>query len=98
MVRLTKMRDNLGQQRRGRTDGAIRSTADRRPMGENPSLASEAAAPPAGRQTTGRRPQSARRNSVDFAQWRDQVPENHLLHLLDRHISFDFVREKLKDS
>jgi hypothetical protein len=64
------MRDNLGQQRRGRTDGAIRSTADRRPMGENPSLASKAAAPPAGRQTTGQRPQSARRNSVDFAQWR----------------------------
>ena len=27
-----------------------------------------------------------------------QVPENHLLRLLDRHISFDFVREKLKDS
>jgi transposase len=24
----------------------------------------------------------------------DQVPENHLLRLLDRHISFDFVREK----
>src|SRR6201987_3976498 len=28
----------------------------------------------------------------------DQVPKNHLLRLLDRHISFDFVREKLKDS
>ncbi len=28
----------------------------------------------------------------------DQVPENHLLRLLGRHISFDFVREKLKDS
>ena len=28
----------------------------------------------------------------------DQVPENHLLRLMDRHISFDFVREKLKDS
>ena len=27
----------------------------------------------------------------------DQVPENHLLRLIDRHISFDFVREKLKD-
>jgi transposase len=23
----------------------------------------------------------------------DQVPENHLLRLIDRHISFDFVRE-----
>src|ERR1700739_305348 len=28
----------------------------------------------------------------------DQVPKNHLLRLIDRHISFDFVREKLKDS
>jgi transposase len=28
----------------------------------------------------------------------DPVPENHLLRLLDRHSSFDFVREKLKDS
>jgi transposase len=28
----------------------------------------------------------------------DQVPENHLLRLIDRHISLDFVRAKLKDS
>ena len=28
----------------------------------------------------------------------DQVPENHLLRLIDRHVSFDFVREKLKNS
>ena len=28
----------------------------------------------------------------------DQVPENHLLRLIDRHISFDFVGEKLQDS
>jgi len=28
----------------------------------------------------------------------DQVPENHLLRLIDRYISFDFVRTKLKDS
>ena len=28
----------------------------------------------------------------------DQVPENHLLRLIDKHISFEFVREKLKDS
>ena len=28
----------------------------------------------------------------------DQVPENHLLRLIDRHIRFDFVRDKLKDS
>ena len=26
----------------------------------------------------------------------DQVPENHLLRLIEKHISFDFVREKLK--
>lgn len=28
----------------------------------------------------------------------DQVPENHLLRLIDRHVSFDFVHEKLRDS
>src|SRR5271155_5547146 len=28
----------------------------------------------------------------------DQVPENHLLRLVDKHINFGFVREKLKDS
>ncbi len=28
----------------------------------------------------------------------DQVPENHLLRLIDRHVSFDFVREKLRAS
>ncbi len=28
----------------------------------------------------------------------DHIPEDHLLRLIDRHISFDFVREKLKDS
>jgi len=28
----------------------------------------------------------------------DQVPENHLLLLIEKHISFAFVREKLKDS
>jgi transposase len=27
----------------------------------------------------------------------DQVPENHLLRLIDRHVSFDFVREKLRE-
>lgn len=27
----------------------------------------------------------------------DQVPENHLLRLIDRHVSFDFVRDKLRD-
>ena len=28
----------------------------------------------------------------------DQVPETHLLRLIDRHISFELVREQLKDS
>jgi transposase len=28
----------------------------------------------------------------------DQVPEDHLLRLIDRHVSFDFVRARLKDS
>ena len=27
-----------------------------------------------------------------------QVPENHLLRLIDRHISFEFVRQQLKGS
>ena len=26
----------------------------------------------------------------------DQVPENHLLRLIDKHISFAFVRERLR--
>jgi hypothetical protein len=28
----------------------------------------------------------------------DQVPETHLLRLIERHISFEFVRERLKNS
>lgn len=28
----------------------------------------------------------------------DQIPETHLLRLIDKHISFDFVREQLKAS
>jgi len=28
----------------------------------------------------------------------DQVPENHLLRVIDRHVRFDFVREKLRAS
>ena len=27
----------------------------------------------------------------------DQIPENHLLRLIEKHISFAFVREQLKD-
>src|SRR5215472_5133719 len=28
----------------------------------------------------------------------DQIPENHWLRLIDKHISFEFVRQQLKDS
>ncbi len=28
----------------------------------------------------------------------DQIPENHLLRLINKHISFEFVRLQLKDS
>jgi len=28
----------------------------------------------------------------------DQVPENHLQRLIDKHINFEFVRQQLKDS
>jgi transposase len=28
----------------------------------------------------------------------NQVPEDHLLHRIDGHVSFDFVQEKLRDS
>src|SRR5215467_15985927 len=28
----------------------------------------------------------------------DQIPENHLLRLIDKHISFEFVRQQLKAS
>src|SRR5580704_10929434 len=70
MVSLAKTRDKFGQQRQGRTDGAIRSTADRRPMGKDRSLAPEAAQAPAWWQTASQRPQSARRDSVDSTQRR----------------------------
>jgi transposase len=28
----------------------------------------------------------------------DYVPENHLLRLIDKHVSLDFIRERLKGS
>jgi hypothetical protein len=28
----------------------------------------------------------------------DQIPETHLLRLIDKHISFEFVRPQLRDS
>ena len=40
------------------------------------------------------------RSEVLFYYFRleDQIPENHLLRLIDKHISFEFVRLELKDS
>src|ERR1700745_2473445 len=70
MVDLLKTRDKFRQQRQGRVDGAIRSSADRRPMGENPSLAAKTTPTPTGRAASVRRPQSAGRHFVDSAQWR----------------------------
>lgn len=32
-----------------------------------------------------------------YSRIEDHIPEHHLLRLIDRHICFDFVREKLKD-
>ena len=34
----------------------------------------------------------------DYFPLKDQVPETHLLPLIDKHISLGFVREKLKQS
>src|SRR5487761_185729 len=33
-----------------------------------------------------------------YSRLEDQVPEDHLLRLVDKHISFDFVRQQLRDS
>jgi transposase len=30
--------------------------------------------------------------------WQDQIPEGHLLRLIDRHVEFHFVRERLRGS
>src|SRR5438876_5745024 len=64
------MRDKQGQQRRWRADGAIRSSVDRRPMGEGPALASSSTFATTRRTATGLRPQGARRPFVDSAQRR----------------------------
>ncbi len=53
---------------RGRVDGAIRSAADRRPVGQNPALAPETTQAPARWAASGRRPQSPGRHFVDSAQ------------------------------
>jgi transposase len=70
MVSLPKMRDKIGQQRRRRPDGAIRSSADRRPMGEDRSFAAQTTQVPARGPAKSQRSQSSRRHSLDFAQRR----------------------------
>src|SRR5579884_1442475 len=57
IVSFPQMRDNTTQQRQGRPDGAIRSSVDRRPMGENPALAPPAAQASEGRTPSCERPQ-----------------------------------------
>jgi transposase len=32
-----------------------------------------------------------------YFRWEDQVPETHLLRLINRHVGFEFVRQQLKD-
>src|SRR2546428_2863264 len=64
------MRDKRGQQRRWRADGAIRSIVDRRPVGEDPALASSSAFAATRRTAARLRPQGARRHFVDSAQRR----------------------------
>jgi len=70
MFVLLKMRDNSKQQRQGRTYGAIRSTADRRPMGEDPSPVAASSQVSARRAPSSKRSQSSRRYSLDFAKRR----------------------------
>src|SRR5215471_13806180 len=83
IVSWTEMGDNVEQQRRGRPDGAIRSTADRRPMGEDPSLAPETTEASAGRETAAGRPQGAGRHFVDSAQRRSLVRFTRRVSLAD---------------
>jgi len=40
----------------------------------------------------------ARSESLFYFRLEDQVPENHLLRLIDKHIDFGFVHERRKDS
>ena len=83
IVSWAEMRDNVEQQRLRRPDGAIRSTSDRRPMGEDPSFAPETAEASAGRETAEGRPQGAGRHFVDSAQWRSLVRSARRVSLAD---------------
>jgi hypothetical protein len=39
----------------------------------------------------------SRTKSLFYYFLEDQIPENHLLRLIDRHVNFEFIRAKLKD-
>jgi transposase len=78
MVSLEKTRDKFVQQRQGRTNGAIRSTADRRAMGEDPSLASETTPAPVSPATCWRRLRDWEEQGVWLTIWRAFLAElNH---------------------
>src|SRR5579859_561334 len=70
MVEFYEMKDNRGQQRRRRVDGAIRSVADRSAVEENRALAPQAAQAAQGWPPVDREPSGPGRNSVDSPQRR----------------------------
>src|SRR6202162_253709 len=68
MVEFLKIGDKQGQQRRRRTDGAVRSIADRSAVEEDRALAPPAAQTMQGRSSVDREPPCAGRDSVDSAE------------------------------
>src|SRR2546426_4917251 len=85
------MRDKQGQQRRWRADGAIRSSVDRRPMGEGPALASSSTFATTRRTATGLRPQGARRPFVDSAQRRSLAGDRKSTRLNSSHLVISYA-------
>src|SRR6266566_9411784 len=69
MVGFWEMRDNRGQQRRGRADGASRSVADRSAVEENRALAPHTTQAPQGWPPVDRESSCAGRDFVDSAEW-----------------------------
>src|SRR6202521_3953151 len=68
MVVFSQMRDKEGQQRRRRTDGAVRSIADRSAVEEDRPFTPEAAQATQGRSSVDREPACAGRDFVDSAE------------------------------
>src|SRR5712691_7816497 len=68
MVEFLKMGDKQGQQRRSRTDGAVRSVADRNAVEKNRPVAPQVAQTPPGRSSVDREPPCAGRDFVDSPQ------------------------------